>query len=269
MSLHRVVLAAILFSAPVQAAEAPVPPEIAAARLRYNKTTIATLKPVRDRYAIEIQQIKNRAMTARNLELAVAAENEIKNLAGTPASPETADSDDVSPMPSELAAARARYENAVAVAIKPLRDRYVVELRQMQTRAMNAKNLELAIAADNEIKILTSASASPDAEPSADASSSLLADSRWTTWFGGAGSPEQWIEFRADGKMVRGWAEKDVLDRFTWTMVDATTVRFRVYDAGETIWRFNKRFTEATELDEKGKTKGGRSKRIKVSTRQP
>jgi hypothetical protein len=267
MNLRHVVLAAILFSTLVQAAETPVPSEVAAARSRYDKAAAAAIKPLRDRYVAELQQIKNRAMTARNLELAVATDNEIKSMTGASASREAADAEDATQRPSEIEAARQRYENAVAVAIKPLRDRYVVELQQIQTRAMNARNLELANAADNEIKNLTSAAASPDAEPSADASSGSLAGSRWTTWFGSAGNPERWIEFRADGKMVRGWAENDVLDRFTWTMVDATTVRFRVYDAGETIWRFNKRLTEATELDAKGKPKEGRSKRIKVSAR--
>jgi hypothetical protein len=55
-------------------------------------------------------------------------------------------------VPPEIAEARKRYEAAMAVALAPVRDRYVQELQQLKSRAMSLKNLDLAIALDNEIK---------------------------------------------------------------------------------------------------------------------
>ncbi len=54
----------------------------------------------------------------------------------------------------ELAAARTRYEAGGSGVTKPLRDKYVQELHQLKSRAMTAKNLELALAVDRELKTL-------------------------------------------------------------------------------------------------------------------
>jgi hypothetical protein len=55
-------------------------------------------------------------------------------------------------MPPAVAAAKKKYDASVEAATKPLRDRYLQELRQMKSRALALKNLDEAIAIDAEIK---------------------------------------------------------------------------------------------------------------------
>ena len=52
----------------------------------------------------------------------------------------------------ELKAARSRYEASVAAATKPVRDRYILELQQLKSRAISMKNLNSALVIDQEIK---------------------------------------------------------------------------------------------------------------------
>jgi hypothetical protein len=56
------------------------PPEVAAARARYRAAVAAAIKPVRDRYAAELQQLKSRAVTTKNLDLANALDQELQSL---------------------------------------------------------------------------------------------------------------------------------------------------------------------------------------------
>ena len=56
------------------------------------------------------------------------------------------------PLPPELAEARSRYDTAIIAATKPVRERYIQELQQLKTRAMANKNLDLAVAIDQELK---------------------------------------------------------------------------------------------------------------------
>ena len=56
--------------------------------------------------------------------------------------------------PAELAAAHARYEAAVAVATKPLKERYLEELKRMKEKALFDRKADLAVAIDTEIKVL-------------------------------------------------------------------------------------------------------------------
>jgi hypothetical protein len=53
--------------------------------------------------------------------------------------------------PPDLAAARARYDAAIASATNPIRERYIQDLQQLKSRAMTQKNLELAVAVDAEL----------------------------------------------------------------------------------------------------------------------
>lgn len=58
----------------------------------------------------------------------------------------------------DLTEARKRYDDAVAAATKPARERYLQELLALKTRAMALKDLDLAAAVDKEIKSLGVAS---------------------------------------------------------------------------------------------------------------
>ncbi len=88
--------------------------------------------------------------------------------------------------PPELAAARTRYETAIAAANKPIQTRYIQDLQQLKSRAISMKNLDLAVALDAEIKAMAGAptEASPSQTPTAAATSSrdfekLLLNTVW------------------------------------------------------------------------------------------
>ncbi len=102
----------------------------------------------------------------------------------------------------ELAAARTRYDNAVAEATRPVREKYAAELQQLKNRAMTMKNLELAVAIDQELKSIGAGGASLPSTPVAtNKLSAILPNSTWI--------PEKdsgyyrSISFTADGKILR------------------------------------------------------------------
>ena len=68
---------------------ADAPPEVIAAKNRHQIAVAAATKPLRDRYVQELQQLKSRAMSMKNLELAVAIDAEIKAATGGPGSAAT------------------------------------------------------------------------------------------------------------------------------------------------------------------------------------
>jgi hypothetical protein len=168
--------------------------------------------------------------------------------------------------PAEITAAKARYETALAAAGKPVRERYLQELQQIKNRAMASKNLELAVAVDAEIKLFVPVAAA--AAPKAAEAKGTLSGTRWE--YPRSGLPKEmcWVEFRPDGLVVRGWAaEGEVWADHLWSMVDESTVKFRVFSNPEFRWRFDRRFSEAEELDAKGEPTGRRFDRIKIPSR--
>lgn len=169
--------------------------------------------------------------------------------------------------PAEIIAAKARYETALAAVGKPVRDRYLQELQQIKSRAMASKDLDLAIAVDAEIKTFVPVAAA--AAPEAKAAKGTLAGTRWE-YPRTPPCPKEsmWVEFRPDGSVVRGWAETgDVPADHVWSMVDESTVKFRVFSNHEFHWRFDRRFSEAEELDAKGETTGRRFERLRIPSR--
>ncbi len=76
-------LAAVLLA--VANIQASPPPEVAAARTRYDAAVKAAAAPVRSRYLDDLQQLKNRAMAQKNLPLAVAVDAEIAAVSGAAA----------------------------------------------------------------------------------------------------------------------------------------------------------------------------------------
>lgn len=98
----------------------------------------------------------------------------------------------------DLEAARKRYEASVAAATKPVREKYISELEQLKNRAMAMKNLELAIAIDQELKALRAPGASAPVVPPK--LSSLLPDS---TWLPEENGYYKSVSFTKDGKIRR------------------------------------------------------------------
>jgi len=80
LDLKAVIAVAVLASASPRGAESAVPPELSAARAKYAAALEAAQTPVRARYASDLQAIKARALAARNLELAVAVDEELKTV---------------------------------------------------------------------------------------------------------------------------------------------------------------------------------------------
>ena len=100
------------------------------------------------------------------------------------------------PLPPELVAARARYDAAVAAAMKPVRDKYIAEIQQIKSRALFDKNAKLAVAIDEELKSMTGGSLKQ-----------ALANSTWLWW------ETETITFLNNGKAR--WS-RDGKDSFTW-----------------------------------------------------
>jgi len=57
-----------------------LPNDVATARERYDDGLAQARRPITDRYVTELQQLKSRAMTEKNLELAKASDNEIERV---------------------------------------------------------------------------------------------------------------------------------------------------------------------------------------------
>jgi hypothetical protein len=110
--------------------------------------------------------------------------------------------------PPEIVAARVRYEAALSAASLPVRTKYLAELEQIKSRALAAKNLQLAVAAEEEIKALSAAVATA-------AGGSLQGQLINTTWTWGV--PGKTVTFLPDGK-----ADVDKNAVYTWAVVKTT-----------------------------------------------
>ncbi|MFO1485287.1 MAG: hypothetical protein U1F71_18140 [Verrucomicrobiaceae bacterium] len=138
----------------------------------------------------------------------------------------------------ELEAARERYDSALAVATKPVRDRYVQELEQMKNRALSLKDLKLAVEIDKEIALVALAPKSA-AVKTADDLQRYLGDTTWT-WGASEKSAGSVLTFRKDGMCS---VNKDTPVR--WAAVDDSTVKLE----NGTVIKFtnnNKSYTATT-----------------------
>jgi len=82
MKATNIAIVATLSITLAYAADKPTSPELAAARTHYEAALTAATKPVRDKYILELEQLKNRAMTTKNLALAVEIDLELKSVGG-------------------------------------------------------------------------------------------------------------------------------------------------------------------------------------------
>lgn len=111
--------------------------------------------------------------------------------------------------PAEIVSARARFQAALSAASLPVRTRYLAELEQIKSRALTAKNLPLAMAADEEIKALGASVSTPDGSSGLEGK---LVNTTWT-W----GVPNKTVTFHPDGK-----ADVDRFATYTWSVEKST-----------------------------------------------
>lgn len=97
--------------------------------------------------------------------------------------------------PPEIVAARKRYEAAAALAMKPLREKYLQELQQIKNRALSLKNLDLAVAVDNEMKTVEPAGPISRSDTVADWENRLIG----TSWVWDKGKT---ITFQENGSVT-------------------------------------------------------------------
>jgi len=110
----------------------------------------------------------------------------------------------------ELAAARRRYETALGIATKQVRERYLQELQQLKSRAMSAKNLDLAVAVEGEAKSIseqlgikqTVAPITPVGAPSTKAATGADKSPTSLKSFPGVGEFQAWL-------LTTEWTSKD------------------------------------------------------------
>lgn len=107
---------------------------------------------------------------------------------------------------AEMTAARARYAAALEAAAKPVRDRFVNELQAMKARAMTAKNLELAVAIDEQLKTVGVAGAAVQGSLR-----DRLTDTTWVWWQG------ETMTFLRNGKIRWSYDESS---QWTWKVAD-------------------------------------------------
>ena len=142
--------------------------------------------------------------------------------------------------PPELVAAHTRYDTAVTTAIKPIRERYVLELQQLKSRAMSLKQLDLAVAIDEEIKTLGDTNSTGTATLKARLSES---DTKWT-WEDFQGGTSV-IHFTKDGKFHHpGFGG-------TWKVTAPKTVIIET-SIGKATVKFNDDFTTYQGTDFSG-----------------
>jgi hypothetical protein len=118
----------------------------------------------------------------------------------------------VNSTPTEVLEARAHYEEAMAVVAKPIRERYLAELEQLENTAYRTRNFDLAKAVTQEISLMETATAGDDAMSPEDR---IMARMINTTWVWGSG---QTLTFLAGGKAR--WSV-DSAARFTWKVTGA------------------------------------------------
>jgi len=145
--------------------------------------------------------------------------------------------------PPEVVWSRARYEAALAAAAKPVKDKYISELQQLKNRAMSLKNLELAVAIDQELKAI-GAQPATDATAAADTIAGFehrLIGTKWT-WNGTFP-----IEFEPNGKSTgKG---------LTWKTTKPYTIEYSFPDANHGTIVFERSIAKATinEVTNSGK----------------
>ena len=150
--------------------------------------------------------------------------------------------------PPEILAARTRYEAALATASKPVRDKYVQELQQLKNRAMSMKNLELAVAIDQELKTMGAAASPTSSGPAAKPLVDFLAG---TTWIAQKATKWKLIEFTSDGQLVR-IPPQGKTQRSTYEAgKDADTVEFTWGDGSKATLTFKR---DRREFDFDGAT---------------
>ncbi len=116
--------------------------------------------------------------------------------------------------PAQLMEARARYEEEIAAAIKPIRDRYLKELERLETTAYYARDFDLACAVTREIASMggTGGAAVEGNGSPEDNIKARLVNTAWI-WRGG-----ETITFLADGKAR--WSHTGA-EAFTWKVAAA------------------------------------------------
>ena len=141
-------------------------------------------------------------------------------------------------MAKELESAREEYDEAVELAIRPHRDRYVQTLEQLKSQAIARKDLALAVEIDKEIALVALPPKSWKVKTATDLQR-YLADTTWT-WGTSEKSANSILTFRRDGTCA---VNKDAAVR--WAAVDDSTVKLE----NGTIVKFtnnNKSYTATT-----------------------
>ena len=115
--------------------------------------------------------------------------------------------------PVELLEARAHYEEAIAIVTRPIRERYIEELEQLQNTAYGTKNFDLAKAVARELEAMGSGTGSKAIESPVDSITDRLIN---TTWVWQSGETITLIE----GGKAR-WSNTGAAV-FTWKVTGAT-----------------------------------------------
>jgi hypothetical protein len=140
--LMKSLLVALFLALSLQAQEGLS--DVATLRKSYDDASATVLKPIKERYIADLELMKTRAMSAKNLDLAKAADQEAKSLEADSTSP------DVSKF-KDLGASRARFEAAHSAALAPLRKRHYEALKGLFDRAIARKDLDAAKAIETEM----------------------------------------------------------------------------------------------------------------------
>jgi hypothetical protein len=130
--------------------------------------------------------------------------------------------------PTQLLEARAHYEEALAIVARPLRERYIEELEQLQNTAYSTKNFDLAKAVARELEAMGSGTGSKAIQSPKDFVRDQLIHTTWV-WASG-----ETITFLEGGKAK--WSNTGTA-AFTWevTGVNPAVVEGRAAN-GHKFW---------------------------------
>ncbi len=158
-----------------QPAVAPTPAkptQLDALKADYQRQVQLVVKPIQDKYVAALQTLMTTLTQNQSLDQALAVQRELKLTQAQPAPSYLSQIGDSTPpvsgLRSQLDNLRYKYSADLRTVIKPIQDRYVQVLTNLLATSSRSGDLDLAVAARDELKIASAAPAV--AEPALTAS---------------------------------------------------------------------------------------------------
>lgn len=216
-------------------AQHPTSDELSTLKVSYERAVEQAVSPLRIGYAANLHSLKLKYSQAGNLEAALAADAEIRAASRDDGSASATGGD----LPPELSALKRAYQESSARATGLLTNKYAEALDALKVRYTQLGKLEMAVAADKEIRKVRAAmdveaARMITAEP---IDTAKLVETRWklpAALLPGNSDHSRWVKFRADGVLRCGWSQSN----FNWKVSEQGPVELRPFMDKSRVLRF-------------------------------